>query len=103
MQACLQLGQTLASSESLKRWMEEAGFTDVQERQFRLPMNTWPKDPQLKEIGRFQCVQYLEALSPYALGLLVGVLGWSREETELFLVRVREDLRDRRIHAYHIV
>lgn len=83
--------------------MEEAGFADVQERQFRLPMNTWPKDRDLKEIGRYQCIQYQEALSPYALGLLVEVLGWSRAELEVFLVGVRENLKDRRIHAYHIV
>ncbi|PLB47667.1 S-adenosyl-L-methionine-dependent methyltransferase [Aspergillus steynii IBT 23096] len=103
MGACVQLGQTLSAPENLKRWMEEAGFVDVQEHQFKLPMNTWPKDPHLKEIGRFQCAQYLGALSPYGLGLLVGVLGWSREETELFLVGVRENIQNRSIHAYHIV
>lgn len=27
-------------------------------------------------------------------------LGWTREEVEVFLVGVRRDLRDMRIHAY---
>ena len=83
--------------------MEAAGFLDVEERLFRLPVNSWPKDPELKEIGRFQNFQYMQALSPYALGLLVEVLGWARDETEMLLAGVRENLRDRRLHGYHIV
>ncbi|KAI9036605.1 class I SAM-dependent methyltransferase [Aspergillus affinis] len=100
LRACDSLGQTLRAPEYIKQWMEEAGFVDVEERIFRLPMNTWPKDPELKEIGRYQCAQHLEAVSPFALGLLVEVLGWSREETELFLVGVRDNIKDRSIHAY---
>lgn len=100
MKACNLIGQSPTAPENVKRWMEEAGFVDVEERIFRLPMNTWPKDPALKEAGRFQCLQYLEAVSPYALGLLVEVLGWTREETEVFLVGVRDNIKDRSIHAY---
>ncbi|KAK1147871.1 hypothetical protein N8T08_000385 [Aspergillus melleus] len=101
--ACNLLGQTLTAPEHLKQWMEEAGFVNVEERIFRLPMNTWPKDPELKEIGRYQCAQHLEAVSPFALGLLVEVLGWSREVTELFLVGVRDNIKDRSIHAYFTI
>ncbi|PYH99434.1 hypothetical protein BO71DRAFT_405357 [Aspergillus ellipticus CBS 707.79] len=96
------LGQSLTAPEHVREWMEEAGFVDVRSLQFRLPMNTWPTDPELKEIARYQNLQYMEALSPYALGLLVEVLGWSRKETEVFLVGVRENLKDRRLHGYHI-
>ncbi|PWY88638.1 S-adenosyl-L-methionine-dependent methyltransferase [Aspergillus sclerotioniger CBS 115572] len=101
--ACTLLDQTLTAPAHVRRWMEAAGFLDVEERLFRLPVNSWPKDPELKEIGRFQNFQYMQALSPYALGLLVEVLGWAREETEVLLAGVRENLRDRRLHGYHIV
>jgi len=39
----------------------------------------------------------LQALS---LMLLTNVLGWSAEEVEVFLVGVRKDLKNRKIHAY---
>ncbi|EEQ29816.1 conserved hypothetical protein [Microsporum canis CBS 113480] len=101
--ACSLIGQTLTAPENVKRWMQEAGFVDVKEEQFKLPINTWPKDPELKLAGRYQQVQYSDALQPYALGLLVEVLGWSREEMELFLVGLRKDLANRALHGYNIV
>ncbi|EFR05350.1 hypothetical protein MGYG_08361 [Nannizzia gypsea CBS 118893] len=101
--ACSLIGQTLTAPENVKRWMTDAGFVDVKEEQFKLPINTWPKDPELKLAGRYQQVQYSDALQPYALGLLVEVLGWSREEMELFLVGLRKDLANRAFHGYNIV
>ncbi|OAL73219.1 hypothetical protein A7D00_2993 [Trichophyton violaceum] len=101
--ACSLIGQTLTAPENVKQWMIEAGFVDVKEEQFKLPINPWPKDPELKLAGRYQQVQYSDALQPYALGLLVEVLGWSREEMELFLVGLRKDLANRALHGYNIV
>ncbi|GME44409.1 putative tam domain methyltransferase protein [Neofusicoccum parvum] len=97
------LGLSPTAPEQLKQWITDAGFVDVQERQFKLPFNEWPKNPELKQVGRYQLVQYLDALEPYALGLLVEVLGWSREEVEVFLVGLRRDLKDRRIHGYNVL
>ncbi|CRG86025.1 hypothetical protein PISL3812_03028 [Talaromyces islandicus] len=102
-QACSSIGQQLTAPEHLKEWMTEVGFVDVEERQFKLPMNSWPKNEELKLIGRYQNAQYLEALTPFALGLLVEVAGWSREEMEVFLINVRKDISNRRIHAYNVV
>ncbi|KAK2745868.1 hypothetical protein FQN57_003481 [Myotisia sp. PD_48] len=102
-QACAIIGQTLTAPDNLQTWMKEVGFVDVQEQQFKLPINTWPKDPELKLAGRYQFVQYMDALQPYALGLLVEVLGWPREEMEVFLVGLRKDLSNRSYHGYNIV
>jgi len=54
MKACASIGQSLAAAEHMKQWMEEAGFGRRRERQFKLPMNSWPKDNELKLIGRYQ-------------------------------------------------
>lgn len=35
-----------------------------------------------------------------SVALFTRGLGWTAEETEVFLVNVRKDIRDRRIHAY---
>jgi hypothetical protein len=35
-----------------------------------------------------------------SVALFTRGLGWTAEETEVFLVNVRKDLKDRRIHAY---
>ncbi|KAL1954914.1 hypothetical protein VTO42DRAFT_452 [Malbranchea cinnamomea] len=103
MQACATLGMPMDAPLYVKKMIEEAGFVDVVERLYKLPMNTWPKDPEYKEIGRYQFAQYMDALKPYALGLLVEVLGWTVEEMEVFLVGVRQDIANRNYHGYHVV
>lgn len=39
----------------------------------------------------------LEGLS---MGLFTRILGWSKEETDIFLATVRRDMKDTKIHAY---
>ncbi len=39
----------------------------------------------------------LEGLS---MAIFTRALGWTQQETEVFLVDVRKDLKDTRIHAY---
>ena len=43
----------------------------------QFPIGTWPKDPHLKEIGRYQAVQEVHGIDSYASGLFTRVLGWS--------------------------
>lgn len=102
-QAYISIRQQSTAPGHIKEWISEAGFIDIQERQFKLPINSWPKNSELKVIGRYQIVQYLEALSPFALGLLIEVAGWSRKRVEVFLVDVRKDISNRQFHAYYIV
>ncbi|KAL2115787.1 hypothetical protein VTJ04DRAFT_10042 [Mycothermus thermophilus] len=85
----------------LKQWMEEAGFVDVKEVVFKIPINGWPKDPRLKHIGMLWQKNLLEGMSGFSLGLFHRFLGKSVEEIELALVDVRKSMFDRNLHAYH--
>ncbi len=51
-QAAAEAGKPLEIAPLLKQWYVEAGFVDVREDIFKLPMNAWPRDPYLKQIGR---------------------------------------------------
>ncbi|KAF2452763.1 S-adenosyl-L-methionine-dependent methyltransferase [Lineolata rhizophorae] len=95
------LGMTMRAPAQLKQWFAEAGFVDVEEQTFKLPFNAWPRDPELKDIGRLQLVQYLEALAPYALGTLVDVLKWERSEMDALVEQAKMDLRNTRFHGYN--
>ncbi|KAB5539457.1 S-adenosyl-L-methionine-dependent methyltransferase [Coniochaeta sp. 2T2.1] len=92
--------RVLCVGPDLKRWMEEAGFVDVEERVFRLPMNGWPQNGDLKHIGQLWQRNLLNGLSGFSLGLLSRVRGREREDIELQLVEVRRELFDTSIHAY---
>ncbi|KAL1989317.1 hypothetical protein VTN96DRAFT_79 [Rasamsonia emersonii] len=75
--------------------MEKAGFVDVKEESFKVPIGPWPKDPKLKEIGRFQQVQQIQGAEVYTPALFSRVLGWSKEEIDVLLAKVRDEIKDR--------
>ena len=80
--------------------MHEAGFVNITEKQIAIPINSWPKDEKLKEIGRWQHVNLLHGLQGFTVKLFVQFLQKSEEEVEKFLDQVRKDLGDKKIHAY---
>ena len=65
-----------------------------------MPMSPWPKDPKLKELGRYYQVNMLESLDAYSLALLTRVLHWPVEEVRVLLNGARTELLDRNIHTY---
>jgi len=99
-EAAEKLGRSLAMAVRFKEMLEEAGFEDVVEIQFKWPSNSWPREKKFKEIGRwtFACLDGgLEGLS---LAFFTHGLGWTKEETLVFCSQVRSDLRNPRIHCY---
>jgi SAM-dependent methyltransferase len=96
------MGRNLSMVRLYRGWLEEIGFVNVQERFFRWPINTWPRDPHLKKLGFWFQHDLLELMTGLKTALTRG-LGWSQEKAEVFLVDVRKDVKDRNIHAYHVM
>ncbi|KAI9743977.1 MAG: hypothetical protein M1818_002711 [Claussenomyces sp. TS43310] len=90
----------LRIANRLKKWYLQAGFVDVQERIIRLPINDWPKDPDLKLRGMYWAENLMQGLSGLSLAYFSRVLMWSPEEIQVYLVSVRKAITDRRVHAY---
>ncbi|KAJ5854695.1 hypothetical protein N7534_007238 [Penicillium rubens] len=85
--------------------MEKAGFVDVQEKLYKIPLGPWPKDKVLKEVGQLQYAHWLAALEGWAMWLLTkfgAPSPWSKEEVQLYLSNVRAELRNPRTHAYEL-
>lgn len=94
------LGRPVDMAVKYKAMMEKAGFQDIVEKHFKWPLNTWPRDPRFKEIGAWAFQNYDQGLEGLTLGLFTRTLGWSKEDILIFCAQVREQLRDRRVHAY---
>ncbi|KAI7284275.1 S-adenosyl-L-methionine-dependent methyltransferase [Hortaea werneckii] len=101
-EASMKLGRPLGSDCSgyYVQWMQDAGFVDIQVRMFMWPSCGWPKDPYMKEIGRWNQVNILDGLEGFVLALLTRGLGWKKEEVDVLVAKVSNDLRNRKIHAY---
>ncbi|KAK2744822.1 hypothetical protein FQN57_004146 [Myotisia sp. PD_48] len=98
--AAEKLGQPSCPGPQLKGWAVDAGFTNVEEFVFKIPIGPWAKDPKLKEIGAWNQIQSLEGNEGWSMALLTRVMGWTPEKVREHLVRLRAEYRDTSIHAY---
>ncbi|KAL8865870.1 MAG: hypothetical protein Q9174_006647 [Haloplaca sp. 1 TL-2023] len=92
-------GRDPCPGPKLAGWMRDAGFQDVQETKYKLPIGPWPRDKHLKTVGAWNLIQIEEGLEAFTLRLFTQVLGWRTEEVQVLLANVRKDLRDPKIHA----
>lgn len=95
-----------AAGGLLAGWMREAGFTNVTERVFHVPIGTWPKNKVLKTVGLYWRTILLDGIQAIALGPLTRGLHWDREQVEVFLMEVRRAYHDNSALMYmplHIV
>ncbi|KUJ11875.1 S-adenosyl-L-methionine-dependent methyltransferase [Mollisia scopiformis] len=102
-EASIDADRPVRIANKIKRWYEAAGFVDVEEKVFKLPVNTWPQDRHLKTLGRMHEDNLLVGLGGFSMGYFSRVLGWSKNEIEVYLVNTRKSISDRSVHAYHKV
>ncbi|KAF5680060.1 TAM domain-containing protein [Fusarium heterosporum] len=93
-------GKPLDSAPTWKAKMEAAGFEVVHEEVRKIPIGTWPKDPKLKEIGKFQAIQAAQAIESYTPQIFSNVLGWSQEEIQVFMAKAKNEIKDPSVHLY---
>ena len=96
-------GQAIPVYTQYKAWLEEEGFVDVKEYPFKIPVNTWPKDKRLKEIGKYQLMNYTEGCEAICIGLFTRVLEWQPAEIQVLLARLRAEFKDRTLHVYQLL
>lgn len=93
-------GRELNIYHKLEKWMKEAGFEDVSLSVYVLPFSPWPRDPYLKALGKYQAVQLQQAIDSYSLRLYTQVLGWGADAAKTHNAIVKQELRDKKLHAY---
>ncbi|RDW95065.1 hypothetical protein BP5796_00828 [Coleophoma crateriformis] len=100
MDGCAAMGRPIDSAVRYKAQLEEAGFTDVVELKYKWPLNRWPKDKKAKELGMWTYENMYGGILGFSLAIFTRVLGWTREDTELFIAEVQKEVRDHKIHSY---
>lgn len=99
-----QAGWSLNTHETMRSGIEKAGFVSVHQKKSRIPLGPWPKDKVLKEVGQLQYAHWNAALQGWAMWLLTHFgepEPWTKEEVQVFLAKVRVELKDPYIHGYN--
>ncbi|PGH34127.1 hypothetical protein GX50_03090 [[Emmonsia] crescens] len=99
-QAAKKFGKEINLAHKFKQMLIDAGFEDVREEVFKVPIGPWAKDPKLKEIGRYFLEHALLGVEAYAFGFIGKVLGWSEAECQVLSAKVKAEFRDRKNHMY---
>jgi hypothetical protein len=94
-------GRVWDIAPQLPSLLREASFESVDTVEHVCPFGTWPKDPKLKEVGRYFRAQMIEgAMESYSLALFTRFGGWKPVEVQVLLAHMRTELQSNKIHAY---
>jgi hypothetical protein len=93
------LGRPWTNVQHYKRWMEKIGFKDVVEKSFYWPTSQWARGEYFKDIAMLHQENTLRGLEALSLKVM-GSIGWSAEEVQVFLTDVRSDVKNTSIHAF---
>ncbi|KAI2622361.1 S-adenosyl-L-methionine-dependent methyltransferase [Hypoxylon sp. NC1633] len=84
-----------------RKAMEEAGFVDLQEYDFKTPLGAWPADDKLSEIGSYNQLALERDAEGFVTFLWTRELGWSMPEVQVYSAHLRRELRSGKHHAYY--
>jgi ubiquinone/menaquinone biosynthesis C-methylase UbiE len=88
------------SASKLEGYVKDAGFVNVQKVEFKLPIGPWAQDTKLREAGLLALGGMLEGISGLSIAVFTKLLGWSPDELEVLLAKVRSEWKTRSIHQY---
>ncbi|CAM1509719.1 Fc.00g000540.m01.CDS01 [Cosmosporella sp. VM-42] len=94
------IGRPFDGAKKYKEQLEAQGFTNVTQIIYKWPQNKWPKDAKLKELGSWNLENISSGIEGLSAAVYTRVLGWSKEELDVFLAQVRRDLKNPSIHSY---
>ena len=85
-------GRPVPVARGMAERVAAAGFTDVNVRKELWPLGEWPKDPALKELGKFGKLGLYDGLHAFAVYLITKNLGWTPAKVDELVTKAKADL-----------
>jgi metalloendopeptidase OMA1, mitochondrial len=76
-------GRPVSGVSFLKQWFAEAGFVDIEEQIFQLPLNGWMREARQRDLGRYWYENMAGGLQAFSYALLHRGRGMTRNEIEV--------------------
>lgn len=80
--------------------LERAGFVEISEQIIRVPLNPWPAEPYLKDVGRWYNLGLTQGLEGLTVGPLTRMSNWDKNRLDNILQETKRDICSKKIHAY---
>ena len=76
--------------------IQATGFVDMHSKTFIWPIGSWPKDPYLKDLGRWGERNWVDGIEGWVMALYTRLLGWTYEEVKAFVRDFQRVIKDRK-------
>ena len=103
--ACEKMGNPGDTIDKMKDRIAAAGFINIQEKVYKVPLGEWVKNPILKEAGRFCKTHLLTGMEGFAMFAFTHFgepEPWTADEVQIWLAKFRKDVETKGIHAYYL-
>ncbi|ETN46838.1 uncharacterized protein HMPREF1541_01027 [Cyphellophora europaea CBS 101466] len=87
-------------AENMSTMMRDAGFTDVREAKYKLPVGWWSADPKYKEIGKFFERFYKTGLQGWLMHIWTKSMGFTPEAVNEACLKAFAEIDSRKHHYY---
>ena len=87
------MGRTFQIYHQMRQHISDAGFVDVVEKTWKVPIGGWAADKKLKSVGMYTLMFLDQSLEGFALYMLKHVMGWEYEEIQVLVAKMREGYR----------
>ena len=68
-------GKTFRIADLARQHMIDAGFENVTERRFKLPVGPWSNDEHYRQLGRWNLLHCEQGIEGWSMALLTRVMG----------------------------
>jgi trans-aconitate methyltransferase len=93
------MGLDLAAPSKWHDYLQAAGFQEIHLQWYNWPIGPWAKHKKNKVIGRLTLVDFLDVITSVG-PVLQKYLNWSSEEAEVLITKVRNELKEQKLHFY---
>lgn len=91
----------IARDGQMQKYIEEAGFVDAYHQMWKVPIGGWARDTLLKRVGQYNGLYIDLSLDGFAVFPLAQVLGWTLDEVDELVAKMRKQLEDPKSLPYY--
>jgi hypothetical protein len=85
----------------MKSSMLAAGFTDIVETRYKLPLGPWSGDPKYAQLGKYYEMFWRTGAQGWLMQSFVKDLGWTPSQVNATVEDACRLLDDRKVHVYY--